>query len=115
IWNASGDEALTSAGMENYDSFDGLDSSEYIDFKNYADLDLSQGDFIVSVYFADGDDQIPSANVTLIVTKPDGSTEQRSGVVYWEIGMDQWHAFSINAETGEITDMDTYIDVEVTE
>lgn len=115
IWDGSGEEALTSAGMENNDSFNGLEAGEYIDFKNLSGADLSSGRYVVSAYFAEGSGDIPSANVTLIVTKADGSTTERTGVVYWEVGMDQWHAFEIDAQTGEITDIDEFIDIEVSE
>ena len=115
IWDAAGEQALTSAGMENDDSFDGTQAGEYIDFKNLSEANLSSGRYVVSVYFAEGSGDIPSANVTLIVTKADGSTIERTGVVYWEIGMDQWHAFEIDATTGEITDINEFIDIEINE
>ncbi len=112
IWTGDGNEAITSAGMENFDSFDGTDSGEYIDFKQLSDVNLSTGTYVVSVYFADSDGSIPECEVRLIVTASDGTVTERTGTVYWEVGNDQWHAFSINAETGNIVDINEYIEIE---
>ncbi len=114
IWDPTGEGALTSAGLTNEDVFDGTEGSEYFDFVDHGETgDFSQGEYVVSVYFAEETDEIAEADILLTVTQPDGTVLTREGTVYWEVGRDQWHAFRVDAATGAIEDMDEFIETEV--
>jgi len=105
IWSGDGEGALTSAGLENEDVIDGTQGTEWIDFTG----ELADGEYVVSVYFAEETDIVPSAIAHLTVTKTDGSTLVRTKEIMWEEGWDQWHGFRIDAETGDIEDIDEFI------
>jgi hypothetical protein len=115
IWDNQGENALFAASS--YAGTDVTDGSgtEFFEFKQYGDEDFGSGKYVVSVFYAgqpeDGD--IPSVPVTLTITKPDGSTETRSGTVFWEAGQDQWHAFRIDAATGAVEDIDELVEITV--
>lgn len=109
IWDAAGENAETAAGLENEDIMDGTEGREYFDFTGA----YSDGEYVVSVYFAEEMNVVESANATLEVIKADGSTETRSSEIMWEEGSDQWHAFSIDAATGDIADIDEFIETVV--
>jgi hypothetical protein len=73
--------------------------------------DFSTGTFVVSVFYADrpDDSNIDSVDATLVVEKAGGSTATRTGVVHYDPAEgDQWHAFSIDAATGDIEDINEY-------
>ena len=111
IWDAEGQSAITSAGLENEDVTDGTEGSEYFDFTG----EYAEGEYVVSVYFAESTNVVDSAGVTLIVTNSSGATETYTKTISWEEGQDQWHAIMIDAATGEITVVDEVIESEVTE
>ena len=111
IWDAEGQAAITSAGLENEDVTDGTEGSEYFDFTG----DYAEGEYVVSVYFAESTQVIDSAEVTLVVTNSSGQVETYSKTISWEQGQDQWHAVKIDAATGDITVVDEVIEAEVTE
>lgn len=110
VWDEDGQEAVTSAGLVTDDVKDGEDGDEYVDFVEYDEQDLSAGDYVISVYFAEDEGEIESTNVKLIVTKADGTTDVRTRKLLWEKGKDQWHAFSIDARTGDIEDIDQLVE-----
>ncbi len=111
IWDADGQNAVTAAGIENEDVTDGTAGTEYFDFAG----DYAEGEYVVSVYFAEETNIADEANVILTVTKADGSTQTRSRTIAWEEGSDQWHAFKIDGATGEIEDVDEIVETEVKE
>jgi len=111
IWDAGGQAAITSAAIENDDVTDGTEGSEYFDFIG----EYSDGEYVVSVYFAEETNVVDSASVTLIVTNSSGETETYTKTISWEEGLDQWHAIKIDAATGDITVVDEIIESEVTE
>ncbi len=112
LWDSLGENALTSAGLENGgDVTDGDTGREYLDLTG----DYATGTYVVSVYFAEEENVVDSATATLTVYKADGSTEVRSRSIAWEKGSDQWHAFEIDAATGDIVDVNEIVEVEVTE
>ncbi len=116
IWESQGDEALFAASQyASEDIFSGADGDEFFEFRVYEDEDYSVGEYVISVYFAEEEDVVDDVRVTLEVRKSDGSTITRTGTVYWEPGRDQWHAFRIDAATGDIEDIDELIEIEVTE
>ena len=111
IWDAGGQAAITSAGLENEDVTDGTEGSEYFDFTG----DYAEGEYVVSVYFAEETNVVDAARVTLIVTNTSGETETYTKTISWEEGQDQWHAVKIDATTGDITVVDEIVESEVTE
>ncbi|GAB4277097.1 MAG: hypothetical protein Kow0056_08250 [Coriobacteriia bacterium] len=112
IWDADGAEALYPAWQ-----FEGEDVSEgpgeeTFQFTDYADADLSSGVYTVSVYFAEEENVVEEADATLTVTYADGSSTDYPITIYWEPGRDQYHAFTVDAATGEVTMVDEYIEIE---
>jgi hypothetical protein len=83
---------------------------EYFDFNNFgADGDYSTGKFVVSIYYADyTDDDTAVAHVE--VTKADGTTSEVAEAPMDFLDDDQWHAFEIDAATGNITMIDEFVD-----
>lgn len=110
VWDAEGQEAVTSAGIVTEDVTNGESGDEYVDFVKYDSQDLSSGEYVISVYFAEETNTVDSTTVTLFVTSADGDVETRTHELMWEEGKDQWHAFSVDAETGEITDIDELVE-----
>lgn len=116
IWDNPGDELLFRASEYiGTDILKGDDGDEFFEFRQYGGDDYSAGSYVVSVYFANEEEVAESASVTLTVVRANGSEVTRTGTVYWEPGRDQWHAFRIDAATGDIEDIDQYIEIEVTE
>ncbi len=112
IWDAAGQNmVLRSFNKCGSDQSTG-GTPEYFVFDRYGSDNYTRGTYVVSVYFANRE-RPPTASVTagLKITLPDGRTVRRSGVVHWERGQDQWHAFSIDAATGAITDLNRYITI----
>lgn len=109
IWDASGDTQLTTASfLVGEDITDGSMGEEYFEFASYDIEDYSTGEYVVSVYYADFSDLEGEANVTLSVQKADGSTETWAKTVMWDPEFDQWHAFRIDAVTGETVEVDEF-------
>lgn len=111
IWDAAGQNmVLRSSKVCGSDVQSG--GTEYFVFDRYGSDDYTRGTYVVSVYFANSQ-RPPTASVTanLKITLPDGRSVQRSGVVHWERGQDQWHAFSIDASTGALSDLNRYITI----
>jgi uncharacterized protein YceK len=116
IWDNPGDDLLFRASEYiGTDIIAGDDGDEFFEFRQYGSDDYSAGSYVVSVYFANEEEVADSATVTLTVMKADGSEVTRTGTVYWEPGRDQWHAFRIDAATGDFEDIDEYIEIEITE
>lgn len=116
IWDENGVNAITSAGLSNdKDVLDGTKGAEYVDFITYEDTDLSTGTYVVSVYFAEEAEVTDSATAQLIVTNAEGDVSEYEGTVKWAEGSDQWHAFEIDGATGEFTEINEYVQIEVTE
>lgn len=111
IWDENGENAITSAGMESEDVMNGEEGREYFDFAG----DYVSGTYVVSVYFAEEQNVVDSAKATVTVFGPDGTTESVVTTMQWEEGKDQWHAFSIDAATGQTTTIDQVVTIEVTE
>ncbi len=112
IWDAAGENLVTRALTVNgADITDGTQGREYFDFTG----EYGTGTYVVSVYFAAQNSAPDSAVATVIVHKANGDTETRSQQILWDPGQDQWHAFSIDAQTGDIVDLDEFIDIETTE
>ncbi len=115
IWDAAGENLKKrSFNLCGEDVTDGTTgNTEFFDFKSFdSGDDFSSGRYVVSIYFAArSDDSIEAAEATVTITKADGSTVVRKKVVNYEPGKDQWHAFKINAATGEIEDIDRFIRV----
>lgn len=112
IWDAAGQNmVLRSFNKCGSDQATG-GTPEYFVFDRYGSDNYTRGKYVVSVYFANRE-RPPTASVTahLKITLPDGRTVRRSGIVHWERGQDQWHAFSIDAATGAITDLNRYITI----
>jgi hypothetical protein len=113
IW--SGDESqgelLTRAFALSGADDVGPDGMEYFDFEDYGSGDdFSTGEYVVSVYFADYTDD--DRAVAHLEVEPSGEIAE-AGMEF--IGQDQWHAFSVDAETGEIEMIDEFIEPTVTE
>lgn len=126
IWNASGQNLIHRAfAGENWtapncgtDVTDGTKGEEFFIFKSAGSEDFATGEYVVSIYFAQRPEgsNVTSARATVVVTKADGSTVERSRNVQWEEGQDQWHAFRIDAKTGNILeDIDKFIKIETTQ
>lgn len=114
IWNASGENLLKRAfNLCGEDVKDG-NGTEWFEFKDYGNDHFSTGRYIVSLYFANRPEgsTVSQATATLTITKADGTTETRQKTISWEPGRDQWHAFSIDAATGNIRNKDQFIRVQ---
>lgn len=112
IWDHTGRRFIERAfKLGGRDISDGS-QPEYFEFRDYGALRFASGEFVVSVCFAnEREPRDNQAELTLTVTLPDGRTVERTGTVYWQRGRDQWHAFRIDAVTGEITDIRRYVDI----
>jgi hypothetical protein len=110
IWDASGDSQLNSAySLSGSDIGNGADGDEYFEFKRYGEYDdYSSGEYVVSVYFASFLADQDEARVTVTVQAADGSTETWEKTVLWDPGMDQWHAFRIDAVSGQTVEIDQF-------
>lgn len=112
IWDATGENLVVRALTENgADITDGTQGREYFDFTG----DYDNGTYVISVYFAAQNNAPDAAVATVVVHMANGDTVTRSQQILWDPGQDQWHAFSIDASTGDIVDMDEFIDIETTE
>lgn len=117
IWDNAGENAMFAASSYGGEDVQDGSADEFFEFKQYGEEDFSAGKYVVSVFYAGrpDDSNVDSVGVTLTVEMPDGSTDVRSGTVFWETGQDQWHAFRIDAATGAIEDIDQLVEIEVTE
>lgn len=116
IWNASGQNLLErSFNLCGEDVKDGTAGREWFEFRRFdASDDYSSGVYVVSLYFAARPDNssVDQARATITVTKPDGTTLTRQKTINWDPGRDQWHAFSIDAATGAVTDKDEFVRIQ---
>jgi hypothetical protein len=114
IWDRGGENLKHRAfNLCGTDIKKGSDGPEWFEFKSYPDVDYSTGEFLVSAFFAGRENNsITSAAIKLTVTRPNGSTVERTKTIQWDPGKDQWHAFRINAATGQITDVDRFIRIQ---
>jgi len=117
IWDSPGQNLkLRSFNQCGSDIQDGTQGSEYFEFKQYGSDNYANGKYVVSVYFAGmGDASIEECFADLEIIKADGSRDTRRRKIFWEAGQDQWHAFRIDAATGNIEDIDEFITITTTE
>ena len=108
IWQDEETFMLTAHNFIHEDIQDGADGYEYFEFGDYGGFDVSSGQYVVSVYFADLEPVQEEAFPTLTIEGPGGSTQTHMGIIGWDASMDQWHAFWIDAATGAITPIDEY-------
>lgn len=112
IWTSDGQSLITRALTENgNDVMDGTSGREYFDFTG----EYGSGEYVVSIYYVATNEGPNSTTAKVIVYKADGTTETRTAEIRWDPGLDQWHAFRIDADTGSIVDIDEFIDIETTE
>jgi hypothetical protein len=109
IWNADGTELVARSFDHSGIDDAGTGGEEYFDFKDYGDGDdFSTGSYVISVFFADyGDDDDAGPHVTW--TDEDGDPQERVTSMEY-IGNDQWHVIQIDAETGNSSDIDEFVD-----
>lgn len=122
IWNAGGTSLVHRAFGQQTDSIhfkgencgqditSGLAGQEYWYFKKTSDEDFTVGEYVISIFFAGMENSgVSEATAHVTVTKPNGQTITRQRLIQWEKGKDQWHAFRINAATGDMVDIDKII------
>jgi hypothetical protein len=107
LWDSSGEQFLATAhSIEGDDATTG-GQDEYFEFKDYgSDGDYGSGSYVVSAYFFGGDES--DTEVTITVQAADGSVETYTQTLQYLPPYDQWHAFRIDAATGETQVVDTF-------
>jgi hypothetical protein len=110
IWDASGEEFLTSAyAYSGNDLTTGGQGEEYFEFTSYAGQDFSSGEYVVSAYYVGSDSgNNPDAMVTMTVQDVNGNVQSFTKTIKWDPGYDQWHAGRIDAGTGTFTQLDEW-------
>ena len=115
IWDSQGQNLLFRVFDKiGSDCSDGS-ADEYFIFQKYGAEDYTAGKYVVSVFFFTDDStttSLTSADITLTVTKADGTVETIPKTIYREEGRNQWHAFRIDAATGAMETIDDYLEIE---
>lgn len=126
IWDAAGEDMIlrsfflsgtdqTSGGTPETFEFKKYDSGNFPEqWTGSRNLDYAQGVYTVSAYFHERSASQEATTVVLRVKKPDGSTEERRRKIEYERGKDQWHAFTVDAATGVVTDVDKFVTIRET-
>ncbi|HNW92659.1 MAG TPA: hypothetical protein PKM88_07120 [bacterium] len=125
IWNAAGTSMIHRAFAQpnlgwngancGTDVTDGTQGQEFFIFKNIGTEDFSNGQYVISVYFASmgQNSSISEAFATVTITKPDGTTQPFRRKIQYQPGQDQWHCCRIDATTGAvIEELDKFITVQ---
>ena len=108
LWDSSGNAFLgNSAAFGGDDVTSGGAGDEYFEFVDHgSDGDFGSGSFVVSTYFVDG--SADETDVTVTVQSADGSVETYTRTVQYLPPYDQWHAFRIDAATGDTEVVDVF-------
>lgn len=107
IWDEDGRTFMASAGWYGTDVTEGP-GQEVFEFEQQDEHDFSRGVYTVSVFYAD-DDEAVDVPVELTVEDPDGDKVTREGTAFSDVEQAQWHAFTVNAATGDIEVVDEHI------
>ncbi len=120
IWDSSGKHFLarsfnlcgedrTSGGAPETFEFKKYDTGHFPEeWDGSRELDYSHGTYVVSAYFHGNSVSHDATIVVLKVKKADGTVDERRRKIEYDPGKDQWHAFTIDAATGAIADIDEF-------
>lgn len=124
IWNSAATNLIHRAFPEQRNNWlapncgqdvtNGQQGKEFFIFKNCGTEDFSNGQYVISVYFAKRPDgsSIDGVFATVTIEAPGKPPVERRRKVMYAEGSDQWHVCRIDAATGAILeDIDQFIKI----